>query len=533
MYQVNITIRAITVVLAVTLTTSVVGAVEPSATDDGSNRIPELDCVIEPSEIVDVGSAVPGVVESILVDRNDQIAKGTIIARLEASVERANLELSRERANLNTAIELRKEGARFGHLTENRSLSLRKTASISQQELDTVVSETRIAELQVRQERDNKRLAGLELLRAEALLDRRTIRSPVDGVVVDRFKAAGEYVDEDPVMRVVQLDPLHVEVILSTDYLGRIKPGMQAQVTPTIPQADTYLATVERVDRVSDAASGTYGVRLSLANSEYKIPAGLRCRLGFIPQVPAGVAAVTETTGGVEEPEVTEVAAIAKVTDVVAEFALSAVEQDIPAADPPVTEPSEQAVAADESRAESDQAVSIEQFIPVSESVQVSQKSQPGSCHVIGPFTRESVAREWFDRLQNLSGNMALRDERVSVEEAYTVFAKRDPAQKSLSELLSRLEEAGISDRYVVMQGERKGQVSLGVYNSHRYAVRRKEALAAEGFKTEIIPCCKLTSQYWLDLSIPFGSELPKWVAQHSSNPSAKSVICSEQVAQR
>ena len=117
MFRVKIIARAITIILGVTLLASGIEAAESPAAAGGGGDIPELDCIIEPSEIVDIGSAVPGVVESILADRNDQVAKGTIIAQLESSVERAALELSRERANLNTAIELRQEGARLGHLT--------------------------------------------------------------------------------------------------------------------------------------------------------------------------------------------------------------------------------------------------------------------------------------------------------------------------------------------------------------------------------------------------------------------------------
>ena len=71
------------------------------------NAIPEFHCVIEPSEVVDVGTAVPGIVEFIHAYRSDQVKKGAVIAALEASVERASLELANENAAQNTAITLR------------------------------------------------------------------------------------------------------------------------------------------------------------------------------------------------------------------------------------------------------------------------------------------------------------------------------------------------------------------------------------------------------------------------------------------
>jgi hypothetical protein len=80
------------------------------------------------------------------------------------------------------------------------------------------------------------------------------------------------------------LDPLHVEVIVPVEYLGRITPGMRAEVTPVVSSQGMHVATVTRVDRVADAASGTFGVRLSLSNPDYAIPGGLRCQLGFLPE---------------------------------------------------------------------------------------------------------------------------------------------------------------------------------------------------------------------------------------------------------
>ena len=246
------------------------------------NTIPSLDCVIEPSDVVDVGSAVPGVVASIHTYRSELVGKGNIIAKIESSVEQAAVRQAKLRAELNTAIKLREETARFGHLTQKRNQKLLKKSAISVQDMDQLKSETRIAELQLKQEKDNQRIAHLEYLRAKSVLDLRTIRSPVDGVVMEQFKSVGEYVDNEPLMRVAQLDPLHIEVIVPVKYMGWVKPGMQAQVTSAFSGENAYSATVKRVDPVADAASGTYGVRLSLPNPDYFIPAGMRCRLRFM-----------------------------------------------------------------------------------------------------------------------------------------------------------------------------------------------------------------------------------------------------------
>ena len=60
---------------------------------------------------------------------------------------------------------------------------------------------------------DNQRLATLELERANVTLSRNIIRSPINGVVVERFLSAGEFVsgqfkNDSPIVTLAQIDPL-------------------------------------------------------------------------------------------------------------------------------------------------------------------------------------------------------------------------------------------------------------------------------------------------------------------------------------
>ena len=69
--------------------------------------LPDFDCVIEPSVIADLGSAVPGVIDMIYATRSDSIKKGEVLATLDSSVANANMVLSKARAELDTSISLR------------------------------------------------------------------------------------------------------------------------------------------------------------------------------------------------------------------------------------------------------------------------------------------------------------------------------------------------------------------------------------------------------------------------------------------
>jgi len=249
----------------------------------GREVLSGLDCVVEPSAVLLLGAAVPGQLSAISFDRSDFVSAGELMATLESRVEKATLAISEEVARNSAALDLRHASASFGLRTKKRNEKLLKTSSISTQTMDQVDTESRIAGLQVRQEQENLRLAALRVERDRAAVERRMIVSPIEGTVVKRFKSVGEYVDSDPVFEVAQLNPLHVEVIVPLEHLGKIESGMLGGVTILAPEFDDQVldAQVRRIDAVSDAASATYGVRLVLANPELTIPSGVRCQVDF------------------------------------------------------------------------------------------------------------------------------------------------------------------------------------------------------------------------------------------------------------
>ena len=62
------------------------------------------DCMIQPKEMVDVRTAVDGVVRRITVDRGDRVRQGQVLAQLEAGPEQASLEMAKYRAQADAAV---------------------------------------------------------------------------------------------------------------------------------------------------------------------------------------------------------------------------------------------------------------------------------------------------------------------------------------------------------------------------------------------------------------------------------------------
>lgn len=214
----------------------------------------EYECLLEPQVVVNISSSVAGILEEVSVERGDQVSKGQIIATLKSGVEQAAVNLAREKAE-------------FGKRKMERNAELIEKNLLSPHEKDELETESQIAQL--------------ELHEVEEVLKQRTIKSPIYGVVVERYLSAGEFVQNEPILKLAQLHPLNVEVIMPVEQVNRIKKGMTAEVILAEPINGRYKAKVVVADRVIDAASSTIGVRLELPNPDYTIPAGLKCKVRF------------------------------------------------------------------------------------------------------------------------------------------------------------------------------------------------------------------------------------------------------------
>lgn len=241
-----------------------------------------FDCVIQPTEYVELSSSVPGIIDTIAVDRSDPVEKDQVVAKLQSDVEQAQVELSRQRARFDSEIESKRASLDFARRNQERTQQLFNKKAVPFHVLDEAKTDAILAVTDLRNAEQNKRMAELELARAEATLALRTVRSPISGVVVERLKAPGEFIEDKPILRIAQLDPLRVEVIVPVGKFGTITKGMRAEVTPELARKRTYIAEVSIVDKVVDAASGTFGVRLELPNPGNYIPGGLRCSLTFL-----------------------------------------------------------------------------------------------------------------------------------------------------------------------------------------------------------------------------------------------------------
>ena len=257
-------------------------AIAPPGRAEEQRSGAEFDCLIQPRMVLKLGTPVAGLISDMLVDRGAIVRKGDVIARLESGVEEAAVSLAQARAENDATIHSSRAKLEFQKRRDERAKQLRKNDNISIAVADEAETAARVAQHELDEAQVTFRLAGLELARARELLRQRTIRSPIDGVVVARALGPGEYAfDQAHLVTVSQIDPLIVEVFVPLAQFGKIRPGVTAEVLPEMPVGGRHAATVTIVDQVFDAASATIGIRLELPNPDYLLPAGLKCQVRF------------------------------------------------------------------------------------------------------------------------------------------------------------------------------------------------------------------------------------------------------------
>lgn len=257
------------------------GALPAAASAGAADGDHLFECLMEPMVVANVGSPVQGVIEELTADRSEFVQRGQPVAQLKSDVERATLEQARARARMASEIRARAADLKLAEHNLQRLNDLHAQEMVPEQQRDEAVAQLKVASAALSQARENYRLLQHELKRAEQVLAQRTIRSPVDGVVVMHQAFPGEFVYENPIMTIAQLDPLRVEVVLPAHLFGRFEPGDRARVYPEIGSEAPLLAEVEVVDRLLDTRSGTFGLRLRLPNPDLAIPGGQKCRLEF------------------------------------------------------------------------------------------------------------------------------------------------------------------------------------------------------------------------------------------------------------
>jgi len=241
-----------------------------------------FDCLIEPTQTIELRSTVGGRIDKIAVRRGDKVQKGQVLVTLESAAERAAADSARYRAEMEGEEAVAQTKLEYAKRKYERRREMHAEKLMSGQDQDDAEGEMRSAAAELKLAQDNRKVAALDADEKSALLARRQLRAPFNGVVADQLLYVGEVIEpsdpKKPILKLAQLDPLRVHLIMPRTAFGKVKKGMHVQVTPELSLNTKVEGVVVLLDSLIDAASGTFGVFLEVPNPDLAIPAGIKCR---------------------------------------------------------------------------------------------------------------------------------------------------------------------------------------------------------------------------------------------------------------
>ncbi len=232
---------------------------------------------------VDVGSQISGQVTDVLVDYNDRVRKGQVIARIdpstyEAQIAQGNAQVNSARAGLATAqATLRNAEADYNRKAElaEQQLIARGDLDLARAALDQARAQVASAQAQIRQQTASTQTSQLNLQRT-------VIRSPVDGVVLSRSIEPGQTVAaslQAPVLFQIAEDLSQMEILLAVDEadIGQVKPGLDVDFTVDAFPERRFRGKVKQVRLAATNTSNviTYPVVVSVDNSDQTLLPGM------------------------------------------------------------------------------------------------------------------------------------------------------------------------------------------------------------------------------------------------------------------
>lgn len=241
---------------------------------------------LQPTNQVDVGSELSGIVDQVYVDVNDHVKKGQVLARLD--VAKLRDAVARSRASL-AAAEAQVLQARATVAEKRATLSryhqvfqLSGGKVPSRSEMDTAEANLKRAEAD-----ESSALAGVTQAKAalqsnETDLSKACIRSPINGVVLKRQVEPGQTVAasfQAPVLFTLAEDLSKMELQVDVDEadVGQVKKGQKAVFSVDAWPGRRYAAVITRVGYGAQEKDGvvSYLTVLEVGNDDLSLRPGM------------------------------------------------------------------------------------------------------------------------------------------------------------------------------------------------------------------------------------------------------------------
>ncbi len=224
---------------------------------------------LNPFVNVQVGSQISGRIQKLLVDFNSRVTNGQVIAQIDSATFQANVhQAEAQLARAKAALEL-------AQLTARRNQELIKSKLIPDSDNDKSIADLHQAESDVQ-------IRDADLEKAKVDLERTTILSPVDGVVISRNVDVGQTVAASlnaPTLFIIANDlaRMQIDAMVSEADVGGVAEGQEVRFTVDAFPQSTFYGKVVQIRNSPTTVQNvvSYDTVIEVENKELKLKPGM------------------------------------------------------------------------------------------------------------------------------------------------------------------------------------------------------------------------------------------------------------------
>jgi HlyD family secretion protein len=194
---------------------------------------------IYPSDTVEVGSQISGIIKKVYVDYNDRVKKNQMLALVDTITLERDLEQKR------SVLRQAKSNLKYVELETARTRELYKNHYVSKAELDKVENE-------LTNVKESVKIAQLAFNNSQTTLNYAYIKSPINGVIISRKVDEGQTVAASfsaPVLFEVAKDlkKMNIETSISESDISMIKEGADIEFTVDAYKNRKFVGKIKQI----------------------------------------------------------------------------------------------------------------------------------------------------------------------------------------------------------------------------------------------------------------------------------------------
>lgn len=219
------------------------------------NQIGNYTATVEPELINNISSSAPNRIRQILVDEGMRVSAGQkLVVMDDVNTSSYELQVDNAKANLRNV-----------EVNYNRALELFKIGGGTKQQVD---------QMEIQLINAKNALASAERT-LRNVRENTVLTSPISGVVTARNYDPGDMTGNLPILTVARTQPVKIVINVSEGELSKIRRGMPAIVTFDTYGDEIFNGTVTLVSPTVDQASRTFGVEVTINNSDNRVLPGM------------------------------------------------------------------------------------------------------------------------------------------------------------------------------------------------------------------------------------------------------------------